>query len=78
MRPPAIHELGGGFDASASEPRAILAMIEYIHNNPLRRELALRAEDWQKSSAGWILGRNSLAPNPVDFGGLTGFCRGKE
>jgi putative transposase len=69
---------GGGFDASGSEPRAILEMIEYFHNNPLRRKLVIRPEDWKWSSAGWIAGKNSLAPDPVDFGGLTGFFRGRE
>ena len=69
---------GGGFDASASEPRAILAMIEYIQNNPVRRGLVIRAENWKWSSAGWAMGKNPLAPDAVDFGGMTGFFRGRE
>ena len=55
-------------------------MIEYIHNNPVRRGLVARAEDWKWSSAGWFEGKNLLRPDPLDFGGTTLFVggRGKE
>jgi len=29
---------GGGFDRNVTDPRRILLMIDYIHNNPLRRK----------------------------------------
>jgi putative transposase len=35
-------QAGGGFDRNAFEPATVLAMIEYIHNNPVRRSLATR------------------------------------
>ena len=73
-----IWQPGGGFDRNVWEPRAILAMIEYIHNNPLRGKLVSRTEDWKWSSAGWVEGKNSLRPDPVDVGGLTGYFRGHE
>ena len=61
---------GGGFDRNAIDPLVILAMIEYIHGNPVRKELVENPEDWKWSSAGWVEGKNSLRPDPVDFGGL--------
>jgi putative transposase len=69
---------GGGFDSNEIEPLAIFALIDYIHNNPVRRELVARPEDWRWSSAGWCEGKNSLVPDFMDLGGLTGFFRGQE
>ena len=69
---------GGGFDRNVSELAAILAMIEYIHANPVRRGLVLRAEDGKWSSAGWIEGKNPLQPDPVDLGGCIGYFGGRE
>lgn len=42
---------GGGYDRNLNESRAIYQQIEYIHNNPVRRGLCERAEDWFWSSA---------------------------
>ncbi|HEY7119546.1 MAG TPA: hypothetical protein VH475_23340, partial [Tepidisphaeraceae bacterium] len=42
---------GGGYDRNVFEPATLLAMIEYIHNNPLRRGLVARSTDWIWSSA---------------------------
>ena len=28
-------------------------MIDYLHDNPVRKELVLRARDWKWSSAAW-------------------------
>ena len=67
---------GGGFDRNSIDLRVILAMIEYIHGNPVRRQLVERPEDWKWSSAGWHEGKNSLKPDPIEFGGLTGFFGG--
>src|SRR5262245_51890194 len=64
-------QAGGGFDRNACEPETLLAMIEYIHANPVRRGLGGRAEDWKWSSAGWSEGKNSLRPDPIDFGGTS-------
>jgi putative transposase len=69
---------GGGFDNNATDPKVILRMIEYIHGNPVRRGLVKKVEDWKWSSAGWYEGKNSLRPDVLDFGGLTGFFRGRE
>jgi REP element-mobilizing transposase RayT len=70
-------QAGGGFDRNAFEPKTLLAMIEYIHANPVRRNLAARAEDWKWSSAGWFEGKNSLRPDPIDVGGCILYSGGR-
>ena len=44
-------QAGPGQDRNVHEPAAAHAIIEYIHNNPVRRGLVERAEDWPWSSA---------------------------
>ncbi|WP_435017575.1 REP-associated tyrosine transposase [Tundrisphaera sp. TA3] len=58
---------GGGYDRNIVEPRVLMAMIDYVHANPIRRGLAKRAGDWSWSSAGWYEGtpRNELRPDPI-------------
>ena len=62
-------QAGGGFDRNTIEPHVILAMIDYIHGNPVRELLVEKPEHWKWSSAGWVEGKNSLRPDPVEFGG---------
>ena len=47
---------GGGYDRNVNEPATVHHQIEYIHNNPVRRGLCLRPEDWPWSSAADHLG----------------------
>jgi putative transposase len=42
---------GGGYDRNIVEPSSVHRQIEYIHNNPVRRELCSKPEDWLWSSA---------------------------
>lgn len=42
---------GGGYDRNVIEPGTLEVMIEYIHNNPVRRGLVMKATDWVWSSA---------------------------
>ena len=42
---------GAGYDRNIVEPKTLLATIEYIHLNPVRRGLVTRATDWRWSSA---------------------------
>jgi putative transposase len=49
---------GGGYDRNIDEPKTLVAMIEYLHHNPVRRGLVDRPSDWRWSSAGWYEGRN--------------------
>jgi putative transposase len=59
---------GGGYDRNITEARTLWTMIEYIHNNPVRRGLVAQACDWKWSSAGWFAGcpKNALAPDEID------------
>src|SRR5689334_1023452 len=58
---------GGGFDRNITEPRTLRSMIDYIHQNPVRRGLVERAADWAWSSAGWYEGDATcgLAPDRI-------------
>ena len=47
---------GPGFDRNLFTPSAILAAIDYFHNNPVERGLCQRAVDWKWSSARYYLG----------------------
>ena len=42
---------GGGYDRNVIEPSVVYQQIEYLHNNPVRRGLCERPEDWLWSSA---------------------------
>jgi putative transposase len=58
---------GGGFDRNVVEPVTLMSMIEYLHNNPVRRGLAARDSDWRWSSAAWYAGVENcgLIPDPI-------------
>src|SRR5688572_9954426 len=47
---------GGGYDRNAWEPATLFEMIEYIHNNPVRRGLVDKPTDWPYSSARFYAG----------------------
>ena len=40
---------GPGYDRNLSEPRTLLAAIDYLHANPVRRGLVQAAIDWRWS-----------------------------
>ena len=42
---------GGGYDRNVNEPATVFAQIDYMHNNPLRRGLCDKPEDWLWSGA---------------------------
>ena len=53
-----------GFDRNINTVKALRAMIEYIHLNPVRRGLVAKAVAWKWSSAAWYeLGR----PGPISI-----------
>jgi putative transposase len=60
-------QIGGGHDRNVSEPADLHNTIDYDHNNPVRKGLCERPEDWKWSSAGWLAGLepNTLRPDPV-------------
>lgn len=41
---------GPGFDANFSTAQSVQNAIDYIHRNPVERELAVKARDWRWSS----------------------------
>ncbi len=53
---------GGGYDRNIVDPATARHVADYIHQNPVRRGLVARPEDWPWSSAGWYAG---LRPVPV-------------
>ena len=55
---------GGGYDRNVVEPATLMQMIEYIHNNPVRRGLVAKATDWVWSSARFHAG---IRPVPIEM-----------
>ena len=51
---------GGGYDTNLTDPQAVHNEVEYIHNNPVRRALCGRPEDWHYSSAAFWAGRTDV------------------
>ncbi len=60
---------GGGYDRNVTDPATLRTMIEYIHQNPVRRGLVERATDWIWSSARFYTGVSdvpiAMDPLPV-------------
>ncbi len=46
---------GPGYDRNLQTESAVIAAIEYIHLNPVRRRLVDSAENWRWSSARWYV-----------------------
>ena len=46
---------GPGYDRNFIKPSTVLAAIDYLHHNPVRRGLVKRAVDWKWSSARYYL-----------------------
>jgi putative transposase len=47
---------GGGYDRNITDPATLMTMIDYIHQNPVRRGLVSYATDWLWSSARYYEG----------------------
>jgi putative transposase len=54
-------QAGGGYDRNVVEEGTLLKMIDYIHQNPVRRGLVGQPEDWTWSSARWYAGLRPVA-----------------
>ncbi len=52
---------GGGYDRNLFNDRSAWASIQYMHANPVRRELATSEIHWRWSSARWYAGLDDLA-----------------
>ncbi len=57
---------GGGYDRNLRSASDVHEKIGYIHDNPVRRGLAQRAENWPHSSAGDWIGQKP-GPVPIDW-----------
>ncbi len=55
-------QAGPGYDRNLNTPDVVLTSIDYIHNNPLRRSLCQRPEDWKWSSYRTYLADERLLP----------------
>ncbi len=53
-------QAGGGYDRNIDRQATLRQMIEYIHNNPVRRGLVDRAVEWPWSSASWYERRECI------------------
>ncbi len=62
-------QTGGGYDRNITEPKTLLHSIDYLHHNPVRKDLCERAIDWKWSSAGWYLGSplNNLCIDAIPY-----------
>jgi putative transposase len=60
-------QAGGGYDRNITDARSLFAMIDYAHQNPVRKGLVPEAREWKWSSANWLYGdaKNTLKPDPV-------------
>jgi REP element-mobilizing transposase RayT len=70
---------GPGFDRNLYSPEAIFTALDYIHSNPVKRNLCPRAVDWNWSSARFYLAEfgNPTVTHPRLNGkrtGATGFA----
>lgn len=44
---------GAGYDRNLNREQTVMSVIDYIHENPVRRKLVERTSDWKWSSAKW-------------------------
>ncbi len=51
---------GGGYDRNITRESTLAGVIQYVHDNPVRRGLVDRAADWDWSSAAWYQGRQDV------------------
>jgi putative transposase len=58
---------GGGYDRNIREPATLRTMMDYLHNNPVRRGLVKQPTDWPWSSARFYAGVKDvvLAMDPL-------------
>lgn len=66
---------GPGYDRNLQTPEAVLAAIDYLHMNPVRRGLCETSVQWRWSSARWYAsdGRNADPVLPKIHGLPPGF-----
>ncbi len=60
---------GGGYDRNLVSKQAVLNAINYIHANPVRKNLLKSPDDWFWSSAGFYAGEENY-PLKIDIDAL--------
>ena len=62
-------QAGRGFDRNLTTVKALLAAIDYLHMNPVRKKLCEQANQWRWSSAGCFEGSplNELKVDRIDL-----------
>ena len=60
-------QTGPGYDRNISNENELFEKINYIHNNPVKRELALTPQEWKWSSASWYDGDRDVILSIDDF-----------
>ncbi|WP_406697381.1 REP-associated tyrosine transposase [Singulisphaera sp. Ch08] len=49
-------QTGGGYDRNIIKTDTLMKVVDYFHQNPVRRGLVDRTEEWEWSSARWYAG----------------------
>ncbi|SIO66861.1 putative transposase [Singulisphaera sp. GP187] len=57
-------QAGGGYDRNIIEPDTLIRVIDYFHQNPVRRGLVDLPVEWEWSSARWYAG---CRPVPLEM-----------
>jgi putative transposase len=57
-------QAGGGYDRNITEVKSVYCVMEYFHQNPVRRRFVERPTDWEWSSARWYQG---IRPLPLEI-----------
>ncbi|MBX3317862.1 MAG: transposase [Phycisphaeraceae bacterium] len=58
---PRFWQPGGGFDHNVRTEASLIKTINYIHKNPVERELVTAADQWPWSSIHWWLARHGCS-----------------
>ena len=56
---------GPGYDRNISDPATLQLVIDYIHENPVKRRLCQRAIDWKWSSARRLITPQSVPDDDI-------------
>ena len=61
-------QAGRGYDRNITTFKALMAAVDYIHLNPVRKALVEQGSQWKWSSACWHVGSplNDLRPDLID------------
>ena len=55
-----IWQPGGGYDRNVDQVKTLLSIIDYVHENPVRRGFVKKVIEWEWSSARWYAGEEDV------------------